>query len=138
MHLISHERALGHWRTLCMLPPDKLDLVEDRFIKEQPGLAQAIAELTDSVSCSRKPGPDAEQDPRLRQFGHLLVRGACLAELFRREAGHPSRQLDAAEINSILRADMHETDALSKSSGPGGPDIFTTSSQPELLRGVVI
>jgi hypothetical protein len=121
-----------------MLPPDKLDWVEDRFLREHPVLARAIAELTDATGCTRKPGQDPEWDPRVRQFGQLLVRGACLAELFRREAGHPLRQLDEAEINSILRADMQQADALSKSSVPGGPDIFTTSSQPDLLRGVVI
>src|SRR6266545_7488948 len=127
MHVISNERALAHWRTLCMLPQQQLDFLEDRFTREQPLLAQALAQLTHAVDCSAEAWRRPERDSRLEQFGQMLLRGSCLAELFRREAGHSLRPLDETEINSTLKANLQIADAFVKSSAPGGPDIFTAS-----------
>jgi hypothetical protein len=137
MRTISNERALAHWRTLCMLRADQLDLLEERFTQEQPIIAQAIGGLTGAVDCSDECWEHPERDPRLAQFDQLLVAGSCLAELFRREAGHALRPLGEAEVNSILHAHFEEVEALLKSPADG-PDIFSTCDQPDLLRGIVV
>ena len=121
-----------------MLRQDQLDFLEARFTQEQPLLASALAELTDAVDCPADAWQSSKGDSRLEQFGQMLVRGSCLAELFRREAGHALRRLDETEINSILESNVQVADALVKASAPGGPDIFSSSEQPDLLRGIVI
>jgi len=138
MHIISNEHALAHWRTLCMLSNQGLDFLEARFMEEQPIVAQAVAELTDATGASVAAWRLAERDPRLHQFGQILTRAACLHELFRREARHALRKLEEAEVSDLVRANLDTTEALVESPALNGPDLFTTSKQPELLRGIVI
>ncbi len=42
MHIISEERALAHWRTLCCIPPATAESLADRFVREQPALVAVM------------------------------------------------------------------------------------------------
>ena len=138
MHIISEEKALSQWEMLCALPYDKIQLLAMRFMREHRPLAQTLAALSDVPEGLDKPSEDLEEDPRFEEFLELLTRAACLAELFRREAGHSLRQLDDPEIESFLQADMERARKTLESPSLTQPTLIATSAQPNLLGGIAI
>ncbi len=142
MHVISDERALAHWAALCRLPALAADVLRSRFIREQPGLAAWVLALTGGTV----EGPDgmprirSEDDPKLAVFWRLATESERLAEVFRREAGRPLRELEAAEISELTKANLalfEKFRNVDDDRPASAPDLFTSCSQPNLY-GVVV
>ncbi|HEX9046868.1 MAG TPA: DUF1186 domain-containing protein, partial [Verrucomicrobiae bacterium] len=132
MHVISEERALAHWRTLCQLPPTAFDLLLPRFVREQPAL---VARLLPALPANEKFPEIDDPSPRTREFWSLATTGALVYEIMVREAGHPLPALGKEELDAAGK----KTDVLIEqaiASGKGAQALYLCS-QPNLLGGVL-
>ncbi len=143
MHVISNERALAHWQALYHLPEAATGILRTRFINEQPLLTSQLLSLTDAVTeeADGKVSICPSDDPKFERFWDAATQAAWLAEIFRREAGHPLRLIEADEMGKIADAvlDLLETPQTPGSAKPdSAPQILCASPQPNLLAGVAV
>ena len=142
MHIISEERALAHWRTLCCIPPAAAQRLEDRFVREQPALAGTILTLAGGTM----EDPEGKSvlrpidDPAQEYAQWLLEAAAELAEIFRREAGRAPREVSAAEATELFRTNLALFTRFREAADRGenlAKEVFDDVVQPNLFGGVV-
>jgi hypothetical protein len=142
MHIISEERALAHWRTLCCVPPAIATRLTNRFLTEQPALVGTILTLCDGTMEDQdgKPVLRPDDDPGMADFKRLVEAAAQLAEIFRREAGRALRKMERAEATELIDTYLALFLRFKEAKERGGEianEIFDAFPQPNLFGGVV-
>jgi len=143
MHVISNERALAHWQALHRLPTCAAELLRERFIEEQPGLAATLLTLTGGTftDAEGKPAIRPENDPKRKPFEEFSLTTALAAEVMRREVRRPLRKLEEAEVRDLLEANLKLFTALKhagESKSDDIPNVISTCSQPNLFGGLMV
>ena len=144
MHVITNEHALAHWRALCGLPNGMMDRLNERFIRQQYFFVATLLAFAGGTTN----GPGGQfiirpvGDSGRANADRVIETAAMLAEIFQREAGHPLRQLDAANIRELTETNLalfkQFREAAENDRPETAPELFENCAQPALLRGVLL
>jgi len=141
MNVISNERALAQWKALVYLPAKFVTRFHKRFFDEQPYLARFLA---DCIVPAHRRGPElptlSGDSPLEEQVGEVTGFAARIAELMRREAGRPLRQISQPEVESYFELILNALDKLPKPTQFRGlaqvEPLLARCRQRNLLSGV--